>query len=111
MKSYALALGAAGIAVIRNVRALRVGRGWSAAEVASRADAAGFVLPRNVIANLENGRRAMVTVDELAALAAVLAVEPWSLTSDEPVCTACRNNAPAGFACLTCGNGREATDG
>lgn len=105
-------LGKAGIAIVRNIRALRVARGLSAVELESRCAASGVALiPRSVIANLENGRRSMVTVDELAALAAVFAVEPWSLTSDEPVCTACRNDAPVGFACLTCGQGRGGTHG
>lgn len=104
-------LGKTGIAVVRNIRALRVARGWSAVELESRCAATGIAtVPRSVIANLENGRRSMVTVDELAALADVFGVEPWSLTTDEPVCLRCRNNAPAGFACLTCGKGGRDTD-
>jgi transcriptional regulator with XRE-family HTH domain len=100
-------MGPAGMVVVRNVRRLRDRRGWSAQELSERARAAGVEVPRSVLANLENGRRRMVTVDEMAALASALKVEPWSLTTDEPVCTVCRNNAPAGFACLTCGCGSD----
>lgn len=93
-------------AVTRNVRRLRWARNWTAQEVSERCANAGVPMPRNVLANLESGRRAHLTVPELAALAAVFRVEPWSLTTDQPLCLVCRNNAPAGFACLVCGQGR-----
>ena len=96
-------LGPVGMAVVRNVRRLRDRRGWTAMEFSDRTAATGFRVGRNVLANLETGRRRIVTVDELAAFAAALRVDPWSLTTGEPVCVACRNRAPAGFACLTCG--------
>jgi transcriptional regulator with XRE-family HTH domain len=99
-------VGPVGMAVIRNVRRLRDRRGWTAQQLSERTGQVGYLVPRSVLANLESGRRHVVTVDELASFAAVLQVEPWSLTTDEPVCAVCRNEAPDGFACLTCGSGR-----
>lgn len=96
-------LGPVGMAVVRNVRRLRDRRGWSAQDLAGQTAQAGHHVPRSTLANLENGRRRVVTVDELAALAAALSVDPWSLTTDDPMCVVCHNTAPAGFACLTCG--------
>ncbi len=105
-------LGPASQGVAWNMRRLRDRRGWTAHELAARCLAAGGSLPRSVIANIETGRRAVIGVDELAVLGAVFGVEPWSLTS-EPVCLTCHNDAPVGFACLVCGQGRlkEPTDG
>lgn len=101
--------GPVGAAVARNMRTIRNARGWSASELATRIAIAGCAMGRSVIANLESGRRAVVTVDELAALGVAFDVEPWSLTTDTPICVACKNTAPPGFACLTCGQGRSST--
>ena len=94
--------GAKASAVARNVRLERANRGWSAEDLAVRTQATACPIPRSIIANLENGRRADVSVDELAAFAAALGMDPWSLTTDEPLCAACRNSPPAGYACVIC---------
>lgn len=58
-------------------------------------------LTRSQIANLEAGHRQSVTLEELAAFAATLGVDPWSLTST-PVCLSCHNRPPVGFVCSAC---------
>lgn len=61
--------------VARRVRDLRTRHGWSARELADRCAAAGMPgLDRSVIANLENGRRRDVSIQEAAVLARVLDV-------------------------------------
>lgn len=87
--------------VIRNVRRLRAARKLTIAELEERCR-----ISRAVLINLENGRRTALGVDELGALANALRVDPWSLTTDTPLCVVCRNDAPPGFACLVCGQGR-----
>jgi transcriptional regulator with XRE-family HTH domain len=105
-------IGPTAVAVVEAMRALRLKRKWSAVDLENRIAATGLaVMPRNTIANLETGRRAMVTVDELAALGGAFRVEPWSLTTGTPVCLTCRGQAPpAGFACMSCGQGSEVTN-
>jgi transcriptional regulator with XRE-family HTH domain len=100
-------LGAAAQAVVRSIRRLRAERRMTSHELAARCAALGTAFPRFVITNLENGRRSIVTVDELAVVADVFGVDPWSMTSDIPVCLTCRNDAPPGYACLVCGHGRR----
>lgn len=58
------------------VRRFRDAHGWSARELALRCTAAGVPLDRSVIANLENGRRVSVSVQELLTLAHVLSIPP-----------------------------------
>jgi transcriptional regulator with XRE-family HTH domain len=66
--------------VARRVRELRTRHGLSARELAERLDDLGFPqIDRSVIANLENGRRKSVSVDELLAFAAALKVAPVHL--------------------------------
>jgi transcriptional regulator with XRE-family HTH domain len=75
--------------VARRVRELRDRRGWSAQELANRcADAGWPQLDRGVLANLENGRRRSVSIDEVLVLALVLDVAPVHLvvpTTDRAV--------------------------
>lgn len=68
--------------VAARVRELRERQGWSGRELAERCQAAGGAgagLDRSVIANLENGRRRSVSIDEVLVLAAVLNVAPVHL--------------------------------
>lgn len=65
--------------VARRVREVRERRGLSGAKLAERLRAVGLGWDRNVVANLENGRRASVDVAELLALAYVLDVAPIHL--------------------------------
>jgi transcriptional regulator with XRE-family HTH domain len=70
--------------VAARMLALRTKRGWSAAELARRMQAAGIPWERVVVTKLETGRRASVSVAELLALAAVLNCPPVMLmTADE----------------------------
>ncbi|WP_203175348.1 helix-turn-helix domain-containing protein [Micromonospora parastrephiae] len=58
---------------------LRKKRGWSAAHLAKEMKQVGIGWDRSIVANLELGRRATVTVEELFALAYVLSVAPVHL--------------------------------
>jgi transcriptional regulator with XRE-family HTH domain len=89
-------------AVAANVRGLRQARRLTQDELASKMSATGLRWERIIVANLEGGRRANVTVDELAALAGIFGVEPWSLTT-RPVCRRCEGAPPVGFICGGCG--------
>lgn len=63
-------------AVAAQVRYWRDQRQLSAQQVADKTKDLGYHVPRSVIANLENGRRDIVTVAELLAFAAALDVPP-----------------------------------
>lgn len=65
--------------VIRRVAELRRKRGLTGAKLAERMTKEGVKWDRSIVANLENGRRSYVTVDELLALAYVLDVLPVHL--------------------------------
>jgi hypothetical protein len=56
-------------------------RKLSAQQLADRTAEFGMPIPRNVVANLESGRRDTVTVAEVLVLAAVLGVSPMELIS------------------------------
>lgn len=72
--------------VIRRARALRKLRGWSAQTLAERCAAVGASdLNRAVLANLETGRRARLTLEETYALAAALVVDPSVLIDPKPM--------------------------
>jgi hypothetical protein len=73
--------------------------------------AMGTPIPRAVLANLEAGRRADVTVDELYAFAAVLETSAdYLATSVGPSCNRCQDTPPAGFSCMACGRKGEVTE-
>lgn len=61
------------------VRTLRAEHGLSAQRLADRMSELGISWKREVVANLENGRRGTVGVDELLALAIVFDVPPVTL--------------------------------
>ncbi len=66
--------------VAQRVRELRTRHGWSAQALADRCADAGMPhLVRDVLANLEAGRRESVTIDEVMVLAYVLDVAPVDL--------------------------------
>lgn len=75
------------------VARFRKERGQSAAELAQRTG-----ISRDVIANLENGRKRDVTVSELFALAAGLEVPPLALIADLSKPLDCPNDAFAKYA-------------
>jgi transcriptional regulator with XRE-family HTH domain len=91
-------------AVITRMRELRHRRGWSAQEMSNRMSTAGAPITRGMIANLENGRRADVTVDELAGAARIFGVHAaWLLFGSGASCSACEDAPPKGFSCNYCG--------
>jgi transcriptional regulator with XRE-family HTH domain len=61
------------------MRELRDGRGWSAQRLADELAQVGIKWDRSIVANLESGRRASVSVEELLALAYVFGVAPVHL--------------------------------
>lgn len=58
--------------VARRLQGLRKSRGWTAAQLAEEMTRAGIPWDRQVVSKLENGRRQVITADELAALSLVL---------------------------------------
>jgi transcriptional regulator with XRE-family HTH domain len=58
------------------IRRYRHERGMSAQKLANECERLGFPIPRNVLANLEHGRREAVSVAELLVLAAALRIPP-----------------------------------
>jgi transcriptional regulator with XRE-family HTH domain len=79
--------------VAASVRHLRMEQGISAQKLADRTAELGMPVPRNTIANLENGRRDHVAVDELVALADALGVPPADLLSGDAVRAGLRRRA------------------
>jgi transcriptional regulator with XRE-family HTH domain len=65
--------------VAREVRRHRDRRRLSAQQLADRTADFGMPVPRNVLANLESGRRDTISVAEVLVLAAVLGVSPMEL--------------------------------
>lgn len=65
--------------IAERVKALRKGRGWSAQRLADEMKKVGISWDRSIVANLEYGRRAAVSVEEWLALAYVLDVAPLHL--------------------------------
>jgi transcriptional regulator with XRE-family HTH domain len=65
--------------VAARVKQLRKAQGLSAAALAERMSKAGVPWQREVVANLEAGRRASVSVTELLGLSVVLSVPPVTL--------------------------------
>jgi len=66
-------------AIAAQIRLHRTEQGLSAQQLADRCDEIGMPIPRNVVANLENGRRTGLTVAELFVLARALRVPPLEL--------------------------------
>lgn len=65
--------------VAGEVRRRRKEMGWSAQELADRCEQLGHSIPRNVIANMESGRRAGLPLVDVLVLAAALETYPACL--------------------------------
>ncbi|WNF27826.1 helix-turn-helix transcriptional regulator [Streptomyces sp. C11-1] len=65
--------------VAGEVRRRRKELRWSAQDLADRCEEIGYPIPRNVIANMESGRRATLPLVEIMVLAKALRVSPISL--------------------------------
>ena len=82
-----------------NIRALRLGNGWSQSQVGKLM---GWVSGSTVCAaeGHRDGRQRGFTAGEVQQLASIFGISPWQLTTR---CANCGGHPPAGFACLTCG--------
>lgn len=89
---------------IAKLRIIRQGRAVSARALAEAMTEAGYPIQRSVIANLESGRRAEVSVDHLVIAARALGVDASILLREitDP-CPRCKGKPPEGFTCNTCG--------
>ncbi|WP_406360809.1 helix-turn-helix domain-containing protein [Streptomyces sp. NBC_00715] len=65
--------------VAGEVRRRRKEMGWSAQDLADRCEQLGHPIPRNVIANMESGRRATLPLVDVIVLAAALETYPVCL--------------------------------
>ncbi|MFJ9680993.1 helix-turn-helix domain-containing protein [Streptomyces sp. NPDC101194] len=65
--------------VAGEVRRRRKEMGWSAQELADQCERLGHLIPRNVIANMESGRRANLPLVDVMVLAAALGTYPVCL--------------------------------
>ncbi|MFH8557261.1 helix-turn-helix domain-containing protein [Streptomyces celluloflavus] len=65
--------------VAGEVRRRRKELRWSAQDLADRCEEIGYPIPRNVIANMESGRRANLPLVEIMVLAKALHMSPISL--------------------------------
>lgn len=65
--------------VAGEVRRRRKELRWSAQDLADKCEEIGYPIPRNVIANMESGRRAALPLAEIMVLAKALLVSPISL--------------------------------
>ncbi|MFB1042340.1 helix-turn-helix domain-containing protein [Streptomyces chrestomyceticus] len=65
--------------VAGEVRRRRKERGWSAQDLADQCEQLGHPIPRNVIANMESGRRANLPLVDVLVLAAALRTYPVCL--------------------------------
>ncbi|WP_120572326.1 helix-turn-helix domain-containing protein [Micromonospora tulbaghiae] len=87
--------------VARSVARLRKQKGMTYTELVKRLEDVGRPIPILGLRRIERGER-RVDADDMAALARVFGVEPWSLTGP-PHCDACLGSPPAGFTCNDCG--------
>jgi transcriptional regulator with XRE-family HTH domain len=94
--------------VVAKLRALRKIRKVSAQQLSDRMAELGYPVARTVIANLENGRRAEVSIDHVVIAAQALDTTVEALLTEPVRCPSCKGEPPAGFTCNTCGQGGEA---
>jgi transcriptional regulator with XRE-family HTH domain len=88
---------------IGRMRRFRQARGLSAQKLADLIAAQGLPITRSIIANMEGGTRAVMSVDELFAVADALGSTPEGILGRAPLCATCGDEPPAGFRCLNCG--------
>ncbi len=91
------------VRVIAALTAARRQKKISAQKLADGMTAAGYPIKRSVIANLETGRRAEISVGHLVAAAQVIGIDAALVLRQAAPCPQCQNEPPAGFACTTCG--------
>lgn len=86
------------------VQRIRTQRRMTYTELVQKLADIGHPIPILGIRRIERFER-RIDVDDLVALAAVLEVDPWSMTAP-PKCDSCKGAPPAGFRCLHCGSER-----
>jgi transcriptional regulator with XRE-family HTH domain len=90
--------------VIEKLRVARQANSVSARALAEAMTEAGYPIQRSVIANLESGRRAEVSVDHLVIAARALGIDAAILLREITApCPRCDGTPPEGFTCNTCG--------
>jgi transcriptional regulator with XRE-family HTH domain len=89
--------------LIAKVRTLRKLQNLSAQRLADLLTEDGFPIKRSVLANMEGGRVATVSVDFLDAAARALGTDLVALLTQPVACPKCQGTPPAGFTCNTCG--------
>lgn len=68
------------------IRRLRKARGWSQTTLAEICQRAGLNWDRSILANVESGRRASLTVHEATVIAKIFGVTLMSLLREGPCC-------------------------
>lgn len=94
-------LTALSVAVADRIQRARRIRGVKLSELADAMEAHGYPLGSQALYRLESGRKRVVTVDEVVAIAVVLDIDVLALI-EGPVCPACQDRPPAGFVCVAC---------
>lgn len=90
-------------AIATRVRELRTQRKMSGQKLSDLMALNGITFSRSTVANLENDRRDVITVDELFALAASLNTTIDYLAGGiGHECSNCNDEPPFGFACVVC---------
>lgn len=84
-----------------NIRALRKRHRMTAQALSDRCSDQGHHIHRSVIAKIEKGHRAHVTIDDLNAIAHVFSVSPERLLA--ALCPRCQATPSEGFTCNECG--------
>lgn len=95
--------------VSRNVRRLRLARGWTQEETAQRYSAVTGQPQSKASwsAKEQTGkaRQAAWAANEVAAVSTVFGVPVGDLFDPQPPCRVCNDDPPAGFTCNSCGGG------
>lgn len=95
--------------ISRNVRRMRLARGWTQAETARRfSEITGQ--PQSVASwsageQVGKARQRQWLANDVAALALLFDVPVGDLFEPQPPCRSCNGEPPAGFTCNACGTG------
>lgn len=90
--------------IVAKLRELRRTQKVSAQRLSDRMAELGYPVARTVIANLESGRRAEVSIDHVVIAAKALGVTVTTLLNEPVCCPICKGAPPSGFTCNTCGD-------
>lgn len=90
--------------MMHQIRTLRQIQKVSAQTLANRITALGFTVSREMIANLEGGRKQTVPFDFVVRAAEALGSTLPELLAGPVKCPTCSGNPPVGFTCNTCGS-------